>query len=66
MELTTQQYQEFYRVCLRLTQQFKWYVRWVEQVPGGEVIVIAQSPEDSTRRIIITIRNSGQASYGTT
>ncbi len=66
MELTTQQYQEFYRVCFRLTQQFNWYVRWVEQVPGGEVIVIAQPPRDSTRRIIITIRNDGQASYGTT
>jgi len=66
VELTTEQYHEFYLVCLRLTQQFNWYIRWVQQVPGGELVIIGQSPEDISRRIIITIRKDGQASYGTT
>lgn len=66
VELTTEQYHEFYRACLRLTQQFNWHIRWVQQVPGGELIVIAQSPENTSRRIIITIRKDGQTSYGTT
>ena len=66
MELTTEQCREFYNACLRLTQQFNWYIRWIQQVPGGELIDVGQSPEDASRRIIITIRENGQTSYGTT
>ena len=66
MEITIQQYREFYKICFQLTHQFNWYLRWVEQVPGGEVVAIAQSPENFSRRIIITIKKNGQTSYGTT
>jgi hypothetical protein len=65
MEPTAEQLQEIYRVCVRLTRQFRWYVRWVEQVPGGQVIVIGQAPDDSRRRIIVTIRHDGSTNYGT-
>jgi hypothetical protein len=61
MEPTAEQLQEIYRVCVRLTRQFRWYIRWIEQVPGGQVVIIGQAPDNSDQRIIVTIRQD----YGT-
>ncbi|PSF35416.1 hypothetical protein C7H19_16685 [Aphanothece hegewaldii CCALA 016] len=69
MEPTLEQYQQLYISCSTITRQLKWHIRWVEQVPGGEIVLIAQPPNanpNERRRIIVTIQVNGRVSYGGT
>ncbi|ACK72121.1 hypothetical protein PCC7424_3740 [Gloeothece citriformis PCC 7424] len=69
MEPTLEQYQQLSIICSRITKQLKWYIRWIEQVPGGEIVIIAHPPNltsNERRRIIITIKLDGTVLYGGT
>jgi hypothetical protein len=66
MEPTLEQYQQLYTICSTITRQLKWHIRWLEQVPGGEIVIIAQPPNttpNDRRRIIVTIRLDGRVQY---
>ena len=44
MEPNLEQYQQIYLICGTVTRQLGWYIRWVGQVPGREVVLVAQPP----------------------
>lgn len=44
MEPTLEQYQQLSIGCSIITRQLKCHIRWLEQVPGDEIVLIAQPP----------------------
>lgn len=66
MEPTPEQLRELYKVCSRLTRQMRWHIRWIEQMPGSELVVISSPADSPQRRFVVTIMLDGECRYGST